>query len=389
MAGKFSVVRSRGVLNSRSGSVLVFVLMLGCFLSIIATLFVQIAIESVKYRRQMNLSTDARVEAYSFLDAGLAFLDRSAKEDKVPKVTGSIAPGTPIDLPNNFVGKNSKVGKLIFDREILGGKDPVPRGVVNDKYDSSCLVISNFLALAVGKALKNADGTIIIDNSVEEGLQGLAHRHSGTKKICLQHNGFTIEYTFEDLSNKIPLCKPFYELIKKENSSFFDGLSNRSSADTFFNSHVMCLTEKEARNGLGISEDNFKKYFTVEPCAIDLAMKNNETLLSGTPFRLNLLTADKDLLDKINSTFFTNFPTSGDNKKYSSFEGKLNDNRPEFKKVKKFCSTDVSCFSLRVRVSKKDKAFTLVCYCTCGESPEVLDIPSRFNCLTVKKIVEI
>lgn len=375
MAGELSIMEHRRVRNSRSGSVLVFVLMLGCFLSVIAGLFMKAACETLKYRQQMNLPVEARIEAYSFLDVGLAFLDRCTKDAKVPQIAGSgINPASSIGI------NNSESEKLIFDYNILG-KNP------------SDDLISDYISRCIGNAL--GGNNIPPQHRVqqvsvpENELKGYAKIGTNQNEICLKHNGFQIEYTFEDLSGKIPLCKNFYNSAIAKKPQFFStvfGSSVNNNLNNFFNNtstpREAFSTEEEVYRMTQISRSDFGKYCTIDPCAVDLAMKNSGNSKKN-PFKLNLLSANRDILSALGMS------TSVASSSMRNFF----DSQIPFNGLVGFCSTCVSCFSLKVRVSKGSSAFTLICYCTCNEPSNFMEngdkVPSRFAHLTIKRILEI
>jgi hypothetical protein len=164
--------------KKQAGSVTLVVLSLAAFCTILLALFLRNAIDNVKYRQQMQFPAALKMEAYSFLDLALAFLGeykQNANAEKMNKDEGNV---------------NKGQGKLIFDSSILGEN---PSGTA----------IAQYISRKIGEKLANA--------SLPEHFPAITIATPPTtpNAPCLKHGDFTIQYSFEDLSGKVPLCKNF------------------------------------------------------------------------------------------------------------------------------------------------------------------------------------
>jgi hypothetical protein len=333
------------------GGVTVVVLALTGFLSIILTLFLGSAIDDLKYRQQMRSGTELRVEAYSFLDLALSFLGEYKKKGEVETFDG-----------------NSKVekakNKLIFDAEILGGQ--------NDEDIAG--LISRYIAERIGGKMQQV--------SVLQTTEGTADKETGPKRrsATLKHGNYMIDYEFEDISAKIPLCKEFDQTSE---SRPYGGLIS-IIANKAPNNGVKKLMDHITKGGAlskwgsveavirdtGFSSSSsetvdlneLKEIFTIEPCALKAAGYNDSPNAAGSrkpgKFKINLLTAHKTILEALD----------GAREKAHKLVDRSNRNTYNFnddlEDLKKYCSVEVSIFSLTVKVSTQSgNSFALRCIC--------------------------
>jgi hypothetical protein len=306
----------------------------------ILTIFLDNALENLKYRKQMQFPVRLKVEAYSFLDLALSFLGKYKADGTVEKYS---------ETTNPSVNKDSN--KLIFDEEIISsGSSPDSRLVNNAS-------ITRYITKKISdKASINMD----------------------TTPGKLKHGElFTIEYSFEDLSAKLPLCGEFDANNNQLLQNIIDRLSvlglnsqQKSAFKTAITKNLLTkwsTVEKILRDSYSggnppeIDLENLKKYFTIEPCIIEAAKIKppsapsapSATPPSSTPFKINLLTVEPEISNALVSLTGIAFPTP---KTISNYDA-LIQSIP-------FCSLEVQFFSLKVCVSTGiNNSYVIRCIC--------------------------
>ncbi|MDR0418396.1 MAG: hypothetical protein LBH08_03110 [Puniceicoccales bacterium] len=392
-----------------SGSVIILVLILCAFCTIIATLFLRNALDEVKYRKQMQISAIAKIEAYSFLNLILSFLSNYKKTDNVSSA-----------LDSNNRGVRKDPNKLIFDEEIIGAL-PTPsfHNPSNLSAPSISDLISVYIAKNIPNELANADGNW--PNNFTDVTFDTTTTHAR-----LKHGDLTIEITFEDLNAKIPLCKEFDSsapgLIKVALASCGVPESSISKINEFLG-----ITEKLSQNDpkyifnwtsfekIGnITDSNVvqkvKNIFTLESSIV--SKSNNPTAkgaatdknipghkkspmppkIINSNLKINLLTACHELRNHINSwaqggnIISKAGITLSNNRKKEDIEKFINDHSinisgGERKQFSNFCSAETLFFSLKICVnSGTGNSFSLICFCETSSSTTTTSVGnSQFN----------
>jgi hypothetical protein len=388
-----------------SGSVIVLVLILCAFCTVIATLFLRNALDEIKYRKQMQISTIAKIEAYSFLNLILSFLSNYKKTDNVSSVSDS-----------NNRGVKKEPNKLIFDEEIVGTLSaPSFYNPSNLSGPSMSDLISMYIAKNIPKELASTDG------NWPNNFAGVTLDATATH-ARLKHGDLTIEITFEDLNAKIPLCKEFDDsapgLIKAALAACGVPESSISKINEFLG-----ITEKLSKNDpkyifnwttfekIGNTTDSnvlqkVKTIFTLEPsiagksnkpiaAAKDIATDKNTTAPNTKPeakkppmpqkstnsnLKINLLTACNELRNQINSwaqggnIISRAGITLSNNRKKEDIEKFINDHSINIsggdrKQFSNFCSAETLFFSLKICVNDgTGSSFSLICFCEVSSS---------------------
>lgn len=310
---------------------MILALIICLFIAAILGLFLKNANDSLKYKLQMVASTELAIEAYSFLDAGLAFLlDYSAKSD------------VPTGASNTTAQRAQKpAGQMIFDKKILGTKD-----VIDNE------MISQYLNFHIYQKLKEVQNTLKYDST-------------STPRISFSKSGqdFTVNYDFEDLSNKIPLTKSFLENLNLQKQgqgqleTFREKLHsalNNNSQNLFTSwAHVLkALENSDIRN---VPLQTLQQYFTVDPFILDNAEDTNSTTKAFV--KVNLLTAAKEIRNAVG--FGSSELT------YSNIDNFIS-GKPQL--GQKFCA-DVRYFRLIVAITHDNHIFKLVCTCKTQNHP--------------------
>jgi hypothetical protein len=334
--------------KKQAGSVTLVVLSLAAFCTILLALFLRNAIDNVKYRQQMQFPAALKMEADSFLDLALAFLGeykQNANAEKINKDEGNV---------------NKGQNKLIFDSSILS-------------ENSSDTAISRYITRKIGEKLSNASLPELFP------AVSIAASPATPNALCLKHGDFTVQYTFEDLSGKVPLCKQFFDTsgssfrsaITDAIPSSVMGFSEKSNLGKFIDKNQI-LTQWSALEQVVRGEsllssasqlniEPLKDWFTIEPCVLKAANEKK--------FKLNLLTAKQEVLNAISRA---NGSLSIPSEKTAAAYASLVSNAT----LKAYGSTEVQIFTLGVRVSLDNgNAYTLRCICTAidgGEKDENL-----------------
>ncbi|MDR0590851.1 MAG: hypothetical protein LBG09_03320 [Puniceicoccales bacterium] len=341
------------------GSVTLVVLSLAAFCTILLALFLRNAIDNVKYRQQMQFPAALKMEAHSFLELALAFLGeykQNANAEKMNKDEGNVNKGR---------------NKLIFDSSILGEN---PNGTA----------IAQYITRKIGEKLANA--------SLPEHFPAVAIAPASTATpgaLCLKHGDFTVQYTFEDLSGKVPLCKQFFDTsgssfrsaITDAIPSSVMGFSEKSNLGKFIDKN-QTLTQWSALEQVVRGEsllssastlniEPLKEWFTIEPCVLKAANEKK--------FKLNLLTAKQEVLNAISrANGSLSIPSEKTAAAYASLVSGAT--------LKAYGSTEVQFFAIGVRVSLDNgNAYTLRCICTAIDSGEKDEDSKKKNVDNVKK----
>ncbi|MDR1303071.1 MAG: hypothetical protein LBJ81_00425 [Puniceicoccales bacterium] len=332
--------------KKRAGSVTLVVLSLAAFCTILLALFLRNAIDNIKYRQQMQFPAALKMEAYSFLDLALAFLGeykQNANAEKMNKDEGNV---------------NKGQGKLIFDSSILGD-------------NSSGTAIAQYITRKIGEKLANASLPELFPAVT------IAAPPATPNALCLKHGDFTVQYTFEDLSGKVPLCKQFLDTTGSSfRSAITDaipssamGFSEKSNLGKFIDKNQM-LTQWSALEQVVRGEsllssasqlniEPLKEWFTIEPCILKAANEKK--------FKLNLLTAHQEVLNAISRA---NGSLSIPSEKTAAAYASLVSNAA----IKAYGSTEVQFFTIDVRVSLDNgNAYTLRCICSTAGSDDKKD----------------
>ncbi|MDR1907082.1 MAG: hypothetical protein LBQ03_02600 [Puniceicoccales bacterium] len=323
----------RSLKEKRSGSITLVVLIITAFCTLILELFLESVLDNAKYRQQMLCPADLKAEAYSALDLALSFLEEYKKNQSVEKIGD-----------NSIVRKGDN--KLIFDEDILG------------KIPDNTL-ISNYIAKKI--ALKLSTAALPSGFPKVEGIPGTNQ---------LKHGDFTVQYEFEDLSAKVPLCETFDDATKPSSASnglvitVLDNLT-QMNATSKTNIKNFIITQKNiatkwstiehvaksnvANNNIDI--EPLKKLFTIEPYIINAITK-------GKNFKINLLTTPKKILDAISAKNGNlSISTSRKARDYARLIGPRGALEP-------YCCTEVQFFALKVRVSTgTGNSYAIRCVC--------------------------
>jgi hypothetical protein len=297
----------------------------------------------MKYRQQMLCPTDLKVEAYSALDLALTFLGKYKKDPSVNKMGG----GT-IQKGND---------KFIFDIDILG-KSP------------SDALISEYIVSKILLMLSSA--------SCPAGFP----KAQGTSSNTFKHGDLTIQYDFEDLNARVPLCKVFnnnsknlvaalLDKISSSNSSVMNSVAKEEIKNFINNDKIFTkwptvqYVASKAKSTIGsvtgknLDIESLKKWFTIEPYIVEDISKLNKK------FKINLLTAPKETLETITLTqnssaaspTTVSIPTT---EKFADYDTLIGQGGP----LKDYCSNEVQFFALKVRVSNDlGNAYTIHCIC--------------------------
>jgi hypothetical protein len=321
--------------NRRRGSVTLVVLSLAAFCTILLALFLKNAIDDVKYRQQMQFPAALKAEAYAFLDVALAFLGeyrQNAQAEKMNKDEGNV---------------NKGQNKLIFDSSILG----------ENPSDSA---VAHYIARKIGEKLANA--------SLPEHFPAVT---ADSASHQLRHGDFTIQYTFEDLSGKVPLCKQFFDTSGSSfRSAITDaipssamGFSEKSNLGKAIDKNQLfsqwSAVEQAARGESLLSSPSplniepLRDWFTIEPCVLKATEEKK--------FKLNLLTAKPEVLNAISRA---NGNLSIPSEKTAAAYENLASNAT----LKAYASTEVQFFAIKVRTSLDNgNAYSIHCICAAAE----------------------
>jgi hypothetical protein len=316
------------------------------FCGVILELFMSDILADIKYRKQMLCPVDLKVEAYSSLDCVLSFLGKYKEDANVEKMgSGTV---------------NKDKGKLIFDADILG---TTPTDTLISKYIvqkiisslSACPLPAGFPRPQVARDAK----WNIIPNA-------------------FKRDNLTIYYKFENLNNRIPLCKKFDTvskgLVRKILSELAKSSGAKSSAITGvvknnienFISNNKIFTkwstiQHVASNGgkLTFNIELLKERFIIEPYIIDAIMNKNKK------FKINLLTASKEILDAIsdvNGNLVIPNTRKASDKTYGPLIGQNGS-------LENYCSKEIQFFKLEVRVATDvGNSYSIHCFCS-AEAP--------------------
>ncbi|MDR1435539.1 MAG: hypothetical protein LBI77_04010 [Puniceicoccales bacterium] len=326
---------------------MIVVLVILAFCTMILTTFLDNALENLKYRKQMQFPVHLKVEAYSFLDLALSFLGKYKADGKVESYSETTTTDRSVNKGSN---------KLIFDEEIISsGSSPDSRLVNNAS----------------------------ITRYITKKISNKASIETDTNFSKLEHGEFIIEYSFEDLSAKLPLCKEFntnsnrlLQAVINNSNALGLNLQQKRALNDFVitNEHTFTkwsTVEKVLRNSSSssgnnppaIDLENLKKYFTIEPCIIEAAKIKppsapSASPSSSNPFKINLLTVEPEISNALVSLTGIAFPTVKTISNYDALiqnpSGNLNN----------FCSLEVQFFSLKVCVSAGfNNSYIIHCIC--------------------------
>jgi hypothetical protein len=332
------------------------------FCAIILQLFLENAFDNSKYRRQMVTPIELKVEAYSVLDLALVFLGKYKQNQSVDKIGGGI------------VKKGSN--RFIFDVDILGGKAP---------NDAS---ISEYIIQKINLNLSSAP----LPTGVPKLHAALPNTNTFT------HGNLTIQLDFEDLNARIPFCKAFDRVSSGLVIKGLDKLSTgkspvilqaqaKNKLQAFINQgkqftkwptiqFVASASTNLSSTTLEKNPPNvepLKKWFTIEPYIINFVEKPNKE------FKINLLTASKEILDAISDQHGgLVIPATKKFADYSSLiaqGGSLQNN----------CSNEIQFFELKIRVST-DQSNTYVIRCVCdATTPATHNQRLPFNIIKIEE----
>ena len=349
--------------KKQSGSVLLLAILLCGFITVLAVLFANRSLEIAKDNQQTHTTPKIRIEAYSFLDLGLSFLQKCKRNEIIPQRVSS----STINYSPSSVNRNSKSNKLIFYTDIIGQDITT----IDKNGKTICVAneaIAHYITDCIGKF--NNENNIKTETIDVQPAQGYFHTENLQKSILI-HNNFQIEYSFEDLSAKVPLCKSYFkkyenlfqgicngtELDCNKLKSHFNPSSGSSSDAKNFSSwdEVFQVAVPKSGTTTSLSADEqklIKSCFTIENCVIELTDANK--------FKLNITTADEKIVKTID-TEYAAVPLSG---KLDREETKIN-NFIKNTEEKIDLATDTTIFKLGVHVTSADKrqSFHLNCYC--------------------------
>ncbi|UPA28569.1 MAG: hypothetical protein LW808_000650 [Verrucomicrobiota bacterium] len=296
--GLFISSRGGAYASKQSGSVLLLSILICAFISVLAILFTKQSHEMLEYRTEIQIDQKARVEAYSFLELALTFLSKSCESDSVPYLNSNTRAWEAAKHANST--KNG----LTFYKEIVAPENPNDDQSIEKaigEYITQCVTKTAGVALAIGEEVK-------LENRNLEKLKGYLQikNASGNNVPMIHHKGtqgtFDTYYTFEDLSNKLPLCAAFYKKNKNlinaalrsvsgEYSNSADAMSDYLTADHPKTFHNWNEVQSALGNVNAAKLESLKRLFTID----------REVLEHCENRKVNLITAHESLLDVVSN----------------------------------------------------------------------------------------
>jgi hypothetical protein len=315
---------------------MVVTLLIMAFCSIILELFLEDVSDAAKYNQQMETPTDLKVVAYSVLDLAVSFLWEYKQNQSVDKKGG---------------GTKKKGGnKFIFDAEILGD---TPNDLSISKY-----IVSQLSSLTSGAPFGSKFSRIVQTGDGNSFTFG----------------DYTVQLSFEDLNAKVPFCRTFNDTTKKAaittnpmskglvleaiqklpkkydgvRSPLRDWINNKWKDISIRRWAAITSKAPASRAGGAVPFDvkSLGEFFIIEPYIIDAITNKNKE------FKINLLTASKEILDAISDT--SDIPTFSAGKITGDYDAIITR-----KKLGKYCSTEIQFFELKLYVSFKDDTYVV------------------------------